>query len=82
MHPGWLEYSALPVVDRSDIFLGALFYSLVRKSDKDKTKKIPRHAIMAGNALGELYRIGLTGLIYSTLADEETRSDKTSKERE
>ena len=81
-HPGWEEYSALPVVDRADTFLGALFYSVVKKSGKEKTKGIPRHAVMASNALGELYRIGLSGLIYSTLSDTEARSSKTTEESE
>jgi len=81
-HPGWEEYNALPVVDREDIFLGALFYSVVKKSGKDKIRGIPRHAIMASNALGELYRIGLSGLIYSTFSDTGTRSSKTSGEKE
>ena len=39
-HPGWEESNALPVVDREDVFLGALFYSVVKKSRKEKTKGI------------------------------------------
>ncbi len=65
-HPGWVDYNALPVTDRSGVFLGALDQGSVRKVDTDKKRKMPRHAVLASNALGELYRIGLSGLIYST----------------
>ena len=81
-HPGWEEYNALPVVDREDIFLGTLYYSVIKKTGKEKTKGFPKHAIMAGNALGELYRIGLSGLIFSTLRDKEIKSNKSVKENE
>ncbi len=65
-HPGWIDYTSLPVLDRSGIFLGALNYSVLQKTDIDKTNKIPKQAILASSALGELYRIGLSGLLYST----------------
>jgi magnesium transporter len=67
-HPGWFEYNALPVLDRSGVFLGALNQKVIRKVELESTKKVPRQAILAGNALGELYRIGLTGLLNSALA--------------
>jgi magnesium transporter len=66
-HPGWLEYSALPVLDRSGIFLGALNFKVIKRLELDKTKKTPKKAILAGSALGELYRIGFTGLLNSVL---------------
>jgi len=65
-HPGWIKYHALPVTDRSGNFLGGLDQGVIRSVDTDKKRKMPRHAILASNALGELYRIGLSGLIYST----------------
>jgi hypothetical protein len=34
--------------------------------DINKKRKVPQHAIAAGNALGELYKLGLSGLLYST----------------
>ena len=64
-HPGWIEYSALPVLDRSGIFIGALSHGVIRKLEIDKDIKRPRQAVLAGNALGELYWIGLSGLLYS-----------------
>jgi magnesium transporter len=70
-HPGWLEYNALPVLDREGVLLGELKQNIIRKTKIDKTKTIPRHAILASNALGELYRIGLSGLFYSTSSPKE-----------
>jgi magnesium transporter len=64
-HPAWLEYSALPVLDRLGVFIGALSHKVIEKLDMDKAKKVPKQAMLAGNALGELYRIGLTGLLNS-----------------
>lgn len=64
-NPGWLEYDALPVLDRTGIFIGAINHSLIRKMEINKKRKTPRHAIVAGNALGELYRLGLSGLLFS-----------------
>ena len=65
-HPGWFELNALPVLDRSGVFIGELNQSVIRKMDINKKRKVPQHAIAAGNALGELYKLGLSGLLYST----------------
>jgi magnesium transporter len=70
-HPGWLEYNALPVLDRAGVLLGELKQSVIRKIKIDKSRTIPRHAILASNALGELYRIGLSGLLYSASSPKE-----------
>lgn len=67
-HPGWLKYSALPVLDRSGVFLGVLNQTVIKKVVTEQTKKLPEQAVLAGNALGELYRIGLTGLFKSALS--------------
>jgi magnesium transporter len=66
-HPGWLEYRSIPVLDRAGVFLGALSQKVIKKLELEGTRKTPKHAILAGNALGELYRIGLTGLLNSAL---------------
>jgi Mg/Co/Ni transporter MgtE len=66
IHPGWIEFTALPVIDRTGVFLGAISQGMIRSIEVDKKIKKPKHAVLAGNALGELYRIGLSGLFYST----------------
>jgi len=69
-HPGWIEYTALPVLDRSGVFLGAISQGDIRRLEIDKKIKKPKQAVLAANALGELYRIGLSGLMYSTVEKE------------
>jgi magnesium transporter len=64
-HPGWIDYNALPVLDRSGVFVGTLSYGVLMKLEIDKNIKRPQQAVLAGNALGELYWIGLSGLLYS-----------------
>ena len=65
-HPGWQEYHALPVVDETGIFLGVIRYKTLKRIERESKRSIlPSQAIATINALGELYQIGLTGLIRS-----------------
>ena len=65
-HPGWASCHALPVVDRDGVFMGAIRYTVLRRIEvDDQGRRVSRQAIAASNALGELYRIGLTGLLRS-----------------
>jgi magnesium transporter len=63
-HPGWNNCHTLPVVENDDVFMGVLYYSSLQAFDKQESK-ISERVIAAGNALGELYQIGLTGLMRS-----------------
>lgn len=63
-HSGWLEYHALPVVDHSGAFWGAIRYETIRRIEKDsRDKNTPHQITTTSSALGELYRIGFSGLI-------------------
>jgi len=74
-HPGWQEFHTLPVVEDNNIFLGAIHYDMLRRIEKDsKSRHLPRHAVEAGNALSELYRIGLSGLFRSATGPFKRRS--------
>ena len=65
-HPGWQEYHTLPVVEKNDLFLGAIRYEMLKRIEREsKRSRLPRQVIAAGNALGELYQIGLSGLLKS-----------------
>jgi len=67
-HPAWLEYHALPVVDSVGTFLGAIDHKTLRRLGEDKGKnRFSKQAIETSNALGELFRLGFTGLISSAL---------------
>lgn len=62
--PGWYEFQSIPVIDRSETLIGSLDFKTVRLS---RSSDDDRHENMAetGSALGELYRIGFTGLLQS-----------------
>lgn len=64
-HDGWLDFYALPVIDRSDVLVGSLKLEAVRKVSVKGEKALTIQTIKASAALGELYRIGLTGLLQS-----------------
>ena len=65
LHPGWLEYYALPVVDRAEILVGTVKLETIRQITINSDQKNKKQAMQAGSALGELFRIGLTGLVRS-----------------
>ncbi len=61
-HPGWQRFHALPVVDASGVFVGAIRYKVLRRLDQsDAPEKLN---VLAGLiTLGELYWIGMAGLL-------------------
>ncbi len=69
IHPGWQAYSTLPVVEERARFVGALRYKTLHKLDREgKGKKLAGQLEVAGMALGELYKIGLSGLVRSAIS--------------
>jgi magnesium transporter len=65
-HPGWQKYHTLPVVEESGFFLGVIRYEVLKNIERESRKnRQPQQAVKASNALGELYQIGLSGLIRS-----------------
>ncbi len=74
-HKGWQEYYALPVTDGDDLFLGVITLELIRNFIEAKSKKELRQFSATGSALGELYRIGLSGLLRSA-AEITTKTEK------
>jgi hypothetical protein len=64
--PSWRNYHALPVVSASGLLLGAIRYETLRQIESEvKSARLPRQVVAAGSALGELFQIGLSGLIQS-----------------
>ena len=62
----WIGYKTIPVINRSGILVGSLQYEDMKKKNISIGKEFNKEIIETGNALGELYRIGLTGLLQST----------------
>jgi magnesium transporter len=61
-HPGWREVHALPVVDESDAYLGAIRYRTLRALEE----ALFRHGRRDGDvrtALGELLSVGVGGVL-------------------
>ena len=61
VHPGWTEYHALPVVDDGGRFVGALRYETLRRLEGQARTEAPSASLAA--SLGELYWVGLSGIL-------------------
>lgn len=64
-HQEWQNFYALPVVDHASMFLGAIRLETIRSILAQSGNKGEEMGQGAIRALGELYRIGLTGLLRS-----------------
>ena len=60
-HPGWTEYHALPVVNHEHQLVGALRYETLRRIEGQLTSTA--HPASLALALGELYWLGLSGVV-------------------
>ena len=66
-HAGWQKIHAIPVVDDTHTFMGAIRYETLRRIEQDTRTHVTTDSIeTVGSALGELYRIGLSGFMNST----------------
>ena len=63
----WIDYKAVPVVDKSGLLIGSLQFDDIRKYSMKTDQEYNKQIIETGSALGELYRIGLTALLQSTV---------------
>lgn len=64
-HPGWYEYRFIPVIDRSEKLLGTLPYKTTQVVTPERGGKLTKELLATTSALGELYRIGITGFLQS-----------------
>ena len=72
-HPGWLAHQVLPVVDDAGRLVGALRHKLLRRLAHQASA--PGGTASVASALGELYKIGLVGLLnLGASADEPPQS--------
>jgi len=63
-HPAWMNFHALPVVDERSALVGTMRYQTFRRLE-DEARSVTRgtDAATAAFALGELYWLGLSGLL-------------------
>ena len=64
-HPEWQNLYALPVVDSASMFLGVVRLETIRTILINTASKGEEMGQAAVSALGELYRIGLSGIVKS-----------------
>lgn len=64
-HPVWYEYRYIPVVDNDEKLLGTLPYRRTKEITKSDSEFGTKGILETGSALGELYLIGLVGLLRS-----------------
>jgi Mg/Co/Ni transporter MgtE len=64
MHPGWRSFHAMPVTDEQGRLVGAIRYQTLRKLEQeaDGGEGVRRAAVAVG-ALGELFHLGLAGMV-------------------
>jgi magnesium transporter len=68
-HPAWTRFHALPVVEAGGRFVGVLRYASIRKlQDRLLDTGLQDHGAQTASALGELYGLGLRGLVESAAA--------------
>ena len=78
VHPGWLEWHVLPVLDGRGRFAGALRHKSLRRLAGPSDGPGPDQV---GAALGELYRIGLAALVESAVGAESPGPPAAGAER-
>ena len=62
-HPGWNQYSILPVLNHEGILLGLLEKKDIQGFFGQKKEEISDNFINTSNALAELFKIGLTSVL-------------------
>jgi magnesium transporter len=62
-HWGWSEFHAMPVVDEHDRLVGAIRYQMLRRLEREAARERNDPSQMTALALGELFRVGTTGLV-------------------
>jgi magnesium transporter len=62
-HPGWRQFHALPVVDEDGVLVGAISYETFRALEEEALGTRRPDAVATAFALGELYWLGLSGVL-------------------
>ena len=82
-HSAWREVHALPVVDDDGVFLGVLRYETLRRLEGETKSPSPAgSAVSAVLTLGELYWVGLAGVLTDLTASVGTKTTGASRGKE
>lgn len=64
-HPAWYDYRSLPVIDSYGKLVGTLPFKMTKETAFKASGQSTKQILETGSALGELYLVGLTGLLQS-----------------
>lgn len=67
-HGAWGSFHALPVVDESDCLVGVLRYRTLKRLEREGDTRSAPPASLAIAAMGELFHLGLAGLVEGIAA--------------
>jgi magnesium transporter len=67
-HAAWGSFHALPVVDEKDRLVGVLRYRTLKRLEREVDTRSAPPASVATAAMGELFQLGLAGLVESVAA--------------
>lgn len=83
-HPAWRKFHALPVVDNGGVFVGVIRYETLRQLEADgMVEHTVQPALVTALNLGQLWWIGLTGVLASLVAPGTTpHSDLVDRENQ
>ena len=83
-HPGWRHFHTLPVVDADNLLVGAIAHATVRAlSEEDALRRTSRaDAVTTVFALGELYWLGLSGVLDGVASAVRQLAPSTGQNRE
>lgn len=81
-HPGWRSFHALPVVDEREVLVGAIRYQTLRRLEQHAASAAATPGTTTALALGELYRIGIRGLVGSVATAAERRAPAATETEE
>lgn len=65
VHPGWKRVHAMPVADEDGRLIGAIRYQTLRRLEEEAEGPGAHGASVTAGALGELFHIGVAGLLES-----------------
>lgn len=68
-HPGWRSFHAMPVTDGAGRLLGAIRYQMLKRLEQDAARTAgPVSSTITAVALGELFQVGMAGLVEAVAA--------------
>jgi magnesium transporter len=73
-HPAWQRFHALPVVDKNGLFVGVIRHKQVHIIMDESIRRRQTERSLQ-RALGELYWVGLTGLVLTPFTEPGTETD-------